>query len=72
MAFSNSPHSFWAFDLLGGGSYPHNHIGNMNGHLGFRHGLADFGILVGARDTWEKDAVQKPGVELSDLWCITR
>jgi len=46
--FDDSPHHLWAVELASGG----RHIGNVTAHRDPPNGVADIGILIGAKDLW--------------------
>lgn len=48
-SFDGTPNHFWAIETLGDGK---RHIGNLTAHLFPEDGVADLGILIGARDAW--------------------
>lgn len=50
-SFKRSPHYFWAIEEKENGL---GHIGNINAYRNERHQLADVGIMIGAKDSWNK------------------
>lgn len=48
-SYAGTPHLFWAIEVK---EAVESHIGNINAYLDANHGVADVGILIGAREAW--------------------